>query len=69
MKTFQAGCLRTQELNVLDDKLYYFELAFPECPSCEFRLEPEDQPPCCVWADVSAQHPFAVLSDFKDALD
>lgn len=42
--------------------LAYTEQAFPECPECPHRVEPEGGPPFCTLRPVSTPHPFAALA-------
>lgn len=63
-KCFRAGCGREREGpgDLVD--LAYTDLAFPECPVCPHRLEPEDGPAFCRWLGAEAPHPFAALADW-----
>ncbi|GGO41228.1 hypothetical protein [Deinococcus humi] len=49
-------------LNSAEADLAYTEQAFPECPSCPHRVEPEGGPPFCTLRPRSAPHPFAALA-------
>ncbi|QFP75472.1 hypothetical protein DAAJ005_02605 [Deinococcus sp. AJ005] len=60
--TFQAGCLRQWVLNSAEPDLAYTEQAFPECPACPHRVEPEGGPPFCTLRPVNTPHPFAALA-------
>ncbi len=68
MKRFRAGCGR--ECDGPDDlkDLAYIDLAYPECPACEHRLEPADGPPFCRWIDITASLPFAELAKLDTSI-
>ena len=63
--TFRAGCAREWPLDSREEDLAYTEQAFPECPSCRHRVEPEGGPPFCTLRPVGTAHPFAVLAGLK----
>jgi hypothetical protein len=48
-QTFVAGCGRTASGDGANREYAYLDLAYPECPTCRFRIEPEDAEPFCVW--------------------
>ena len=48
-QTFVAGCGRTATRDGDDHEDAYLDLAFPECPTCPFRLEPEGATAFCIW--------------------
>ncbi|WP_235693092.1 hypothetical protein [Deinococcus aquaedulcis] len=60
--TFQAGCGREWSLPSQEPDLAYTEQAFPECPGCLHRVEPEGTLPFCTLRPVGTAHPFAALS-------
>ncbi|MVN89239.1 hypothetical protein GO986_21115 [Deinococcus sp. HMF7620] len=59
---FQAGCGRQWSLPSAEADLAYTEQAFPECPGCTHRVEPEGGPPFCTLRPVGTAHPFAALA-------
>lgn len=63
MKRFRAGCGREQTGPDKLRDLAYVALAYPECPTCEHRLEPDTAAPFCRWLPADAAHPFAALGD------
>ncbi len=63
--TFRAGCGREWVLASAEADLAYTEQAFPECPVCPHRVEPEGGPPFCTLRPVDAPHPFAALAGLK----
>ncbi len=71
--SFTAGCGRSQAGPGDLTELAYTALAFPECPTCPHRLEPEDGPSFCRWLRPKPgedhAHPFAALASFRDALE
>ncbi|MHA0042159.1 hypothetical protein [Deinococcus xianganensis] len=60
--TFRAGCGREWSLPSAEADLAYTEQAFPECPTCEHRVEPDGGPPFCTLRPVGTAHPFAALA-------
>lgn len=60
--TFRAGCSREWTLPSAEPDLAYTEQAFPECPACPHRVEPEGTLPFCTLRPVGAAHPFAALA-------
>lgn len=68
MTVLVAGCGRSvkgpEDLN----ELAYTELAYPECPGCPHRLEPEGARPFCRWRAASSRHPFAALGALRDGV-
>ena len=68
-KTFQAGCRRTWELAAQEAELAYTALAFPECPTCPHRVEPEGGPPFCTLRPMATPHPFAGLAGLREGLN
>ncbi len=73
MKRFRAGCLR--ECDGPDDlrELAYTALAYPECPGCPHRLEPEGAGSAavsfCRWLPVATPNPFAALAGLREGLE
>ncbi|MFC4426227.1 hypothetical protein [Deinococcus navajonensis] len=43
--------------------LAYTGQAFPECPVCIHRVEPEGSLPFCTLRPAGTAHPFAALAD------
>ena len=68
LKTFRAGCGRTREGPTDLNDFAYTDLAYPECPTCPHRLEPEDGKPFCRWLDATRENPFAALTLFRDRI-
>ncbi|GGJ34484.1 hypothetical protein [Deinococcus roseus] len=64
-RTFKAGCQRTWEVITAEPDLAYLELAFPECPTCPHRVQPEGAKPFCTLRLQDAPHPFASLGNLK----
>lgn len=64
-RRFAAGCGRERDGPADAAALAYRELAFPECPACVHRLEPDDAPPFCVWRPAGRPHPFAALAQLR----
>lgn len=60
--TYRAGCDRTWAVASAEPDLAYTDQAFPECPTCPYRVEPEGGPPFCTLRPVGAAHPFAALA-------
>ncbi|MPY66288.1 hypothetical protein F8S09_06195 [Deinococcus sp. SDU3-2] len=60
--TFRSGCAREWTLASAEADLAYTEQAFPECPTCPHRVEPEGTLPFCTLRPVGAAHPFAALA-------
>lgn len=60
--TFRAGCGRTWAAASPEADLAYTEQAFPECPTCPHRVEPEGGPPFCTLRPEDTPHPFAALA-------
>ncbi|MFC5847017.1 hypothetical protein [Deinococcus petrolearius] len=60
--TYRAGCQRTWAVASAEPDLAYTEQAFPECPSCLHRVEPDGAPPFCTLRPVGSAHPFAALA-------
>ena len=60
--TFRAGCAREWSIPSQEPDLAYTEQAFPECPTCLHRVEPEGGPPFCTLRPVGTEHPFAALA-------
>lgn len=63
--TFRAGCAREWHLASAEADLAYTELAFPECPYCPHRVEPEGARPFCTLRPAGAGHPFAALAGLR----
>ncbi|WP_104991542.1 hypothetical protein [Deinococcus sp. NW-56] len=63
--TFRAGCSREWTLPSAEADLAYTEQAFPECPTCPHRVEPEGTLPFCTLRPVGAAHPFAALAGLQ----
>ncbi|MCP2015513.1 hypothetical protein L1280_002675 [Deinococcus sp. HSC-46F16] len=63
--TFRAGCAREWTLASAEADLAYTEQAFPECPACPHRVEPEGTLPFCTLRPVGAAHPFAALAGLQ----
>lgn len=61
-QVYRAGCDREWTLVSAEPDLAYTEQAFPECPTCPHRVEPEGAAPFCTLRPVGAPHPFAVLA-------
>lgn len=68
MRRFRAGCGRVRK-GPDEEDLAYTALAYPECPGCEHRLEPEGAPSFCRWRLEDAPHPFAVLSGLREVVE
>ena len=60
---FRAGCGRETDGPGDVADLAYTELAFPDCPGCPHRIEPEDGPAFCRWLRTDRGDPFAALRD------
>ncbi|ADU02200.1 hypothetical protein [Deinococcus deserti] len=60
--TFRAGCGREWSMTSAEPDLAYTEQAFPECPACMHRVEPEGGPPFCTLRPAGTAHPFAALA-------
>lgn len=60
--TFRAGCRREWTVATAEPDLAYTEQAFPECPTCPHRVEPEGAAPFCTLRPVGTAHPFAALA-------
>ncbi|MEF2276848.1 hypothetical protein V3W47_00965 [Deinococcus sp. YIM 134068] len=60
--TFRAGCEREWVVASTEPDLAYTEQAFPECPLCPHRVEPEGTLPFCTLRPVGTAHPFAALA-------
>ncbi|GGK37284.1 hypothetical protein GCM10008955_33980 [Deinococcus malanensis] len=60
--TFRAGCGREWSMTSAEPDLAYTEQAFPECPACMHRVEPEGAPPFCTLRPAGTAHPFAALA-------
>ena len=60
-QVYRAGCGREWAIVSAEPDLAYTEQAFPECPSCPHRVEPEGAAPFCTLRPVDAPHPFAAL--------
>lgn len=77
VRTYRAGCERTWQIPSAENDLAYTEQAFPECPACPHRVEPEGSagvagsgvPAFCTLRPVTAPHPFAGLAGLLDGLD
>lgn len=63
--TYLAGCGRTWAVASAEADLAYTDQAFPECPPCPHRVEPEGGPPFCTLRPVDTAHPFAALAGLK----
>lgn len=61
-KTFVAGCGRQTKGPENEVDLAYTLLAFPECPACVHRLEPEGAPSFCRWLPADTPKAFAALA-------
>lgn len=68
LKTFRAGCGREWSVASAQADLAYTEQAFPECPTCPHRVEPDDAAPFCTLRPVGTRHPFAELAGLKGVL-
>lgn len=68
-QTYLAGCGRTWEMASAEPDLAYTGQAFPECPGCPHRIEPDGTLPFCTLRPRSAPHPFAGLADLLGVLD
>ncbi|WP_407538239.1 hypothetical protein Q0M94_08960 [Deinococcus radiomollis] len=68
-QTYQAGCDRTWTLPSRESDLAYTEQAFPECPACPHRVEPEGASPFCTLRPMNTPHPFAGLAGLLDGLE
>ena len=66
---FRAGCGREWQVLSAEPDLAYTEQAFPECPVCFHRVEPEGAPPFCTLRPVTTSHPFAGLAGLRNELD
>ena len=66
--SFHAACGRQCQGPADLEGLAYLELAYPECPDCPARLEPEDAASFCYWRRA-APHPFASLAALVDLSD
>ncbi|GAA5441579.1 hypothetical protein ACFQDE_11645 [Deinococcus caeni] len=60
--TFRAGCAREWVIESTEPDLAYTDQAFPECPTCPHRVEPDGGPPFCTLRPVGTAHPFAGLA-------
>ncbi|MCD0164508.1 MULTISPECIES: hypothetical protein [unclassified Deinococcus] len=60
--TFRAGCAREWVIESAEADLAYTDQAFPECPTCPHRVEPDGGPPFCTLRPVGTAHPFAGLA-------
>ena len=73
MTRFRAGCKR--ECDGPDDlaELAYTALAYPECPGCPHRVEPDGSglapASFCRWLPASTPNPFAALAGFREGLE
>ena len=68
-RTFQAGCRRTWQIASAEPDLAYTDQAFPECPTCPHRVEPDGAAPFCTLRPADAPHPFAGLAGLLDGLE
>lgn len=62
---YRAGCRREWSVASREADLAYTEQAFPECPTCPHRVEPEGGPPFCTLRPAGTAHPFAGLAGLK----
>ncbi|WP_425145484.1 hypothetical protein [Deinococcus sp.] len=70
LQSYRAGCGRTWDLASREADLAYTDQAFPECPTCPHRVEPEGSGvPFCTLRPHDAPHPFAGLASLLDSLD
>jgi len=74
VKTYRAGCQRTWQIASDESDLAYTDQAFPECPTCPHRVEPEGEgrgeaAPFCTLRPVGTPHPFAALAGLLDGLE
>lgn len=69
IQTYQAGCRRTWEIPSAEPDLAYTDQAFPQCPTCPHRVEPEGAVPFCTLRPLNAPHPFAGLAGLLDDLE
>lgn len=60
--TYRAGCERTWAVVSAEPDLAYTDQAFPECPTCPHRVEPDGAAAFCTLRPVGAAHPFAALA-------
>ncbi|GAA5514644.1 hypothetical protein Dcar01_03400 [Deinococcus carri] len=63
--TFRAGCGREWAAASAEADLAYTEQAYPDCPLCPHRVEPEGGPPFCTLRPVGTAHPFAALAGLE----
>ncbi|MFC6618669.1 hypothetical protein [Deinococcus radiophilus] len=61
-QVYRAGCQREWAIVSAEPDLAYTEQAFPECPTCPHRVEPEGAAPFCTLRPVDTPHPFAALA-------
>ncbi|GEM_PF-1398298 len=64
-RRFRAGCGRERVGPSDLSEIAYTELAFPECPTCRHRIEPEGGPAFCRWIATDRPSPLEALSDFR----
>lgn len=69
MTRFRAGCKREYDGPSDLKELAYTALAYPECPGCPHRLEPEGAANFCRWLPVGTPNPFTALADFREELE
>jgi len=73
VQTYQAGCQRTWQIASAESDLAYTDQAFPECPTCPHRVEPEGTGsgavPFCTLRPAGTPHPFAALAGLLDGLE
>lgn len=62
---YRAGCGREWEVASTEPDLAYTEQAFPECPTCPHRVEPDGTLPFCTLRPAGTAHPFAALAGLK----
>jgi hypothetical protein len=60
-RRFRAGCGREADGPDELSDVAYTELAFPECPGCRHRIEPDTGPAFCRWRATDLPGPFAGL--------
>jgi hypothetical protein len=70
----RAGCGRTRRVSAAElaragvpAAFAYVALAFPECPGCPHRVDPEGAASFCAWRPADAPHPFAALAGWSEA--
>lgn len=62
-RRFRAGCHREVVGPSDVRELAYTDLAYPECPGCPHRIEPEGGPAFCRWLAADLPDRFAKLAE------